>query len=120
LDGSAQQETNGASPSLLSQCETARRSVACKAAIPGPACWEGSLQSEIAPAGTAGTDHEGPHVPIVAVILSLPVLLAVGLLCFLARPGLLVSLLALGLTPVFVFSTTLGAFVLRNRLRPHR
>jgi hypothetical protein len=74
---------------------------------------------DLAPAQNPSADRDAPHVPVLALLLSVPVVLAVALFCVLTRPGIFPSLLALGLTPIVVFAATLGAFMLRDRLRRH-
>lgn len=71
-------------------------------------------------ADTPAPDPGGPHVPLAALILSIPASLVVALLCILERPGILFSLLAIALTPVVVFAVLLGGFVIRDRLRAPR
>lgn len=83
----------------------------------GPVLPRGTMSCGVATARRPYPDRGGPHVPVVALILSAPFVLVVALLCIVARPGLFVSLLAIGLTPIVVFATTLGAFMLRDRLR---
>jgi ABC-type dipeptide/oligopeptide/nickel transport system permease subunit len=77
------------------------------------------MPSGVPPGRKPGPDRDGPHVPVTALLLSVPVVLAVAVICIVARPGFLLSLLALGLTPIVVFAATLGAFMLRDRLRHH-
>jgi hypothetical protein len=109
----------GATLSLLARSGTAHRASSRKVRPPEPILAQGAILPGSAPAERPGQDRDGPHVPVLALILSVPVIVAVVLFCVVTRPGILVSLLAVVLTPIVVFAATLGAVMLRDRLRRH-
>lgn len=112
-------QADGASLSHLSRAGSARGTPLRRHPSPGPLVGDSAMFRGVATARSRPADHDGAHVPLLALLLSVPLVLAVALFCVVTRPGLFPSLLALGLTPFVVFAATLGAFVLRDWLRRH-